>query len=150
MSSQSLRAVPLTGARGVLVRPKPGFPLPPDFTPLRLVLLPSGYNVEIHRLDTVLGRHTDADIRVPLPDVSRHHCRFLWLAGSWKVIDLKSLNGIRVNGEAVPQAILNDGDELRIGGFTFRVEVVAASVAEEPIHPLFPAEPTVEERRLAS
>jgi predicted component of type VI protein secretion system len=143
--------VPLTGARGILVRPKPGTPLPPNFAPLRLVLQPSGYSVEIHRLDTVLGRHTDADIRVPLPDVSRHHCRFLWLAGSWKVIDLKSLNGIRVNGESVGQAVLNDGDELRIGGFTFRAQLLAAGAAEdEPIHPLFPADDLREERRLAS
>jgi hypothetical protein len=149
MSSPSLRAVPLDGARGVLVRPKPGVPLPPDFVPLRLVLIPSGYSVEIRRIDTLLGRHTAADIRVPLPDVSRQHCRFLWLAGSWKVIDLKSLNGVRVNGVSVPQAVLHEGDELRIGGFTFRVEMVSAAAADEPIHPRFPTESPEEDRRLA-
>jgi len=56
-----------------------------------------------------------------LPGVSRQHCRFSWEQGGWQVIDLKSLNGIRVNGEIVLRSALHEGDELRIGGFTFRI-----------------------------
>jgi pSer/pThr/pTyr-binding forkhead associated (FHA) protein len=47
------------------------------------------------------------------------------------VIDLHSLNGVYVNGEVVLQAPLADGDLLRVGGFTFLVELAPAA-AEAP------------------
>jgi pSer/pThr/pTyr-binding forkhead associated (FHA) protein len=71
----------------------------------------------------LVGRHSEADIRLPLPDVSRRHCRLLFVEGCWQVVDLNSLNGVHVNGEAVLQAPLVEGDLLRIGGFTFAVEL---------------------------
>jgi pSer/pThr/pTyr-binding forkhead associated (FHA) protein len=70
----------------------------------------------------LVGRHSEADIRLPLPDVSRRHCRLQFVEGCWQVIDLNSLNGVYVNGEAVIQAPLTPGSLLRIGGFTFMVE----------------------------
>jgi hypothetical protein len=91
--------------------------------PLKLVLEPSGAVLEIDKPDTLIGRHSDADIRLPLPDVSRRHCRVQWSPGGWQVIDLNSLNGIQVNGEQVQQSPLADGDRLRIGGFIFTVDL---------------------------
>jgi pSer/pThr/pTyr-binding forkhead associated (FHA) protein len=100
--------------------------LPPDFVPLRLVLQPSGAPlIEVNRPDMLVGRHTEADIRLPLPDVSRRHCRLVFTEGCWQVIDLNSLNGVQVNGEQVLQAPLENGDLLRIGGFTFAVDLTA-------------------------
>lgn len=96
--------------------------LPADFVPLRLVLQPSGAVLEATRPDMVIGRHTDADIRLPLPDVSRRHCRLVFNVG-WQVIDLNSLNGIQVNGEQVLQAPLDQGDTLRVGSFTFAIDM---------------------------
>jgi pSer/pThr/pTyr-binding forkhead associated (FHA) protein len=101
--------------------------LPADFVPLRLVLQPSGAVIEVDRPDMVVGRHTEADVRLPLPDVSRRHCRLQFLEGCWQVIDLNSLNGVQVNGEQVLQAPLAHDDLLRIGGFTFAVEIGRAS-----------------------
>lgn len=101
--------------------------------PLRLVLQPSGWSIDLTKAEVVLGRHTSADVRLPLPDVSRRHCRFAFLEGIWHVFDLNSLNGIHVNGEHVRHAILHHRDELRIGGFTFRVEMsAAAKIYEAP------------------
>jgi pSer/pThr/pTyr-binding forkhead associated (FHA) protein len=97
--------------------------LPPGFVPLRLVLLPSGVTLELDLPDMVLGRHSDADLRLPMPDVSRHHCRFVWAAGSWSVVDLNSLNGVDVNGMSVQRARLAQNDLVRIGGFTFTVDL---------------------------
>lgn len=94
-----------------------------DFTPLRLVLQPAGAIIDVPRPDMVVGRHTEADIRLPLPDVSRRHCRLIHDDQGWQVIDLNSLNGVHVNGEQVLQAPLESGDLLRIGGFTFAVEL---------------------------
>jgi pSer/pThr/pTyr-binding forkhead associated (FHA) protein len=97
--------------------------LPENFTPLRLVLQPSGATVAVQRRVVVIGRHSECDIRLPLPDVSRHHCRLEFTENCWQVIDTNSLNGIFLNGERVLQACVQDGDHLRIGGFTFAVTI---------------------------
>ena len=100
------------------------FSAPP--TALKLVLEHSGMTVELRRPDMVLGRHSSADVRLPLPDVSRRHCRFAYQSNDWQVVDLQSLNGVYVNGERVEQAVLHDGDSLGIGGFHFKVEIIQA------------------------
>jgi pSer/pThr/pTyr-binding forkhead associated (FHA) protein len=96
---------------------------PAGFVPLRLVLLPSGVTLELDRPDMTLGRHSEADLRLPLPDVSRRHCRFIWAAGVWSVTDLASTNGIFVNGLSVQRSDLVEGDLVAIGGFTFKVDL---------------------------
>src|SRR5262249_7265713 len=59
--------------------------LPLDFVPLRLLLQPGGLRIELTRPDMLVGRHSDADIRLTLADVSRRHCRFTFRDGHWKV-----------------------------------------------------------------
>jgi pSer/pThr/pTyr-binding forkhead associated (FHA) protein len=98
--------------------------LPANFCPLRLVLQPGGASIDVNRPDMLVGRHTDCDIRLPLPDVSRRHCRLQFIEGGWQVIDLNSLNGTQVNGEQVLQAPLDQGDLVKIGSFTFAVDLV--------------------------
>jgi pSer/pThr/pTyr-binding forkhead associated (FHA) protein len=105
--------------------------LPADFVPLRLTLHTTGASVELTRPDMVLGRHSEADVRLPLPDVSRRHCRFFFREGSWFLQDLKSLNGTFLNDESVEEAALCDGDTLRVGGFVFSVGVCAPQPKEQ-------------------
>jgi pSer/pThr/pTyr-binding forkhead associated (FHA) protein len=93
------------------------------FIPLKLVLQPSGPVVELTRPDMIMGRHSQADVRLPLPDVSRRHCRFVFTNGAWQVFDLDSLNGVFVNGKRVAHATLCDHDSLAIGGFRFVVDL---------------------------
>jgi pSer/pThr/pTyr-binding forkhead associated (FHA) protein len=102
-------------------------PSPPAFVPLRLVLQPSGPTVELGRPDMLIGRHSDADVRLPLPDVSRRHCRFVFKEGSWEVVDLNSLNGLYVNGERVQRTVLHHRDVVGIGGFRLEVDLGEAS-----------------------
>src|SRR5579871_6536591 len=87
--------------------------MPPGFVPLRLVLWPSGVILELDMPDMTLGRHSDADLRLPMPDVSRRHCRFTWLSGTWSVADLASLNGVYVNGRAIEVSELAQNDLIR-------------------------------------
>ncbi len=94
----------------------------PQFLPLRLVLQPSGMTVVLARPDMLIGRHSEADVRLPLPDVSRRHCRFVWADGVWEVHDLKSLNGVFVNDDRVERSVIRHDDLVRIGGFTFRID----------------------------
>jgi pSer/pThr/pTyr-binding forkhead associated (FHA) protein len=96
-----------------------------EIMPLSLILLPSGMRVDLTKAETVVGRHSSADVRLPLPDVSRHHCRFVFLQGAWHVVDLDSLNGVFINNQRIKQAPLQHGDRVRIGGFVFQVEMSA-------------------------
>jgi pSer/pThr/pTyr-binding forkhead associated (FHA) protein len=70
-----------------------------------------------------VGRHSGAEVRLPLPDVSRRHCRIVHADEKWEIIDLESLNGVWVNDRSVERAVLNHGDMLRLGGFTFMVDL---------------------------
>jgi pSer/pThr/pTyr-binding forkhead associated (FHA) protein len=130
-------------------RSGPATELPPAFVPLRLVLQPGGQTVELPHPDMVLGRHTDADLRLPLPDVSRRHCRCVFRDGAWEVQDLNSLNGTYVNGERVQQAPLRKRDRLVIGGFTFEVDL-AEGPATIALPPEEAAKDGAEEHRRAS
>jgi pSer/pThr/pTyr-binding forkhead associated (FHA) protein len=95
------------------------------FVPMRLVMQPGAAIIDVDRPDVVVGRHTECDVRLPLPDVSRRHCRLQFLGGGWQVLDLGSLNGTHVNGEPVTQTALQHGDTLKVGSFTFCVEMIA-------------------------
>ena len=60
-----------------------------------------------------MGRDEEADIRVDESLVSRHHARIERRAGRYFVLDLGSTNRTRVNGAAVSERELRDGDEVR-------------------------------------
>lgn len=72
---------------------------------------------------TVIGRREDCDLRIPLGDVSRKHCRMILDGDTIKVEDLGSSNGTYRNGERVQQTELTAGDTLQIGPVVFVVQV---------------------------
>lgn len=116
---------PLVGGHSLRGPHRPFDPgaVPDGFRPLRLVLQPGGLTIELDRPDLLVGRHSEADVRLALPDVSRRHCRIQYSSGQWRVVDLSSLNGVFVNGERMHESNLYDGDELRLGSFFFHVMV---------------------------
>jgi Protein of unknown function (DUF3662)/FHA domain len=63
----------------------------------------------------VIGRGTEADIRIPDTGVSRRHADVQLAGGTVVVEDLGSTNGTLVNGRKVARQQLDDGDVLRIG-----------------------------------
>ena len=63
----------------------------------------------------VLGRGTEADIRLPDTGVSRKHADVQLAGGVVTVEDLGSTNGTLVNGRRVGRQDLADGDVVRIG-----------------------------------
>ncbi len=65
----------------------------------------------------VLGRSPDCDIVIKDFGVSRHHAKVIVDGEQCRLVDLKSKNGTHVNGVAVLEAILNDGDEVALGKF---------------------------------
>jgi hypothetical protein len=67
------------------------------------------------RAITLLGRGTDADIRVEDPGVSRKHCEIV-VGNPALVRDLGSTNGTLLNGDKISEAPLEDGAVVKIGG----------------------------------
>jgi pSer/pThr/pTyr-binding forkhead associated (FHA) protein len=96
---------------------------PAGFVPVRLTLEPGGLSVELTSADMLIGRHSEADIRLALPDISRRHCRCFFSDGHWQVRDLNSLNGVFVNGQRMHEATLYDGDRLQLGSLVFSVAI---------------------------
>ena len=72
---------------------------------------------------TVIGRREDCDLRIPLGDVSRKHCRLILEGDTIRVEDLGSSNGTYRNGERVQQAEVTPGDTLQIGPVVFVLQV---------------------------
>lgn len=70
---------------------------------------------------TRIGRGSDVDLRVEDAGVSRAHAEVL-LGREVLLRDLGSTNGTYVNGVQVGEAVLHDGDVVRLGGtaLTFR------------------------------
>jgi pSer/pThr/pTyr-binding forkhead associated (FHA) protein len=66
---------------------------------------------------TSVGRHPRSDVFLDEVTVSRHHAELRWTNSGLRVVDLGSLNGTYVNGEAVESAVLVHGDELQCGKF---------------------------------
>lgn len=96
------------------------------FAPLRLRMLHDHVCVEIDQPIAVLGRHSDVDVRLQHPEISRRHCRFAFIEGGWTVRDLDSLNGVFVNTTKIREAPLQAGDALRLGTVDFLVEAAPA------------------------
>jgi hypothetical protein len=88
-----------------------------------------------HPLDPpgiVIGRGTEADLRINDPGVSRRHAEIRVHASesagtNVSVVDLGSTNGMLVNGSKVQQATLDDGGTIKIGNTTMTVRYLPAS-----------------------
>jgi pSer/pThr/pTyr-binding forkhead associated (FHA) protein len=66
------------------------------------------------------GRTDENDISIDHQSVSRQHCKFVLDGGQWKVVDNKSANGVRVNGEDYAVSNIKPGDTLELGHLKFR------------------------------
>jgi pSer/pThr/pTyr-binding forkhead associated (FHA) protein len=75
------------------------------------------------RTITVVGRREDCDLRIPLAEVSRKHCRLINENDALRIEDLGSSNGTFVNGERAQEATLNAGDTVAVGPVTFVVQI---------------------------
>jgi hypothetical protein len=65
---------------------------------------------------TIIGRSLDCNLTIEDPLVSREHARIVIDDDGARIEDMKSRNGVRVNGSAIRETIvLHDGDRVRIG-----------------------------------
>ena len=94
---------------------------PPDGAPARpgeLVLEVNGMRHPLSPPGLVIGRGTEADLRINDPGISRRHAEIRVgqsSDGTIDIVDLGSTNGITVNGHKVRHAVLQEGTRIEIG-----------------------------------
>ena len=69
-----------------------------------------------------IGRDSGCELMLDNLGVSRRHAQLREVEGRFIVEDLKSTNGVFVNGRRVTSAEINPGDEIRIGKFSLTLE----------------------------
>lgn len=93
----------------------------------------------LHKDMTVIGRREDCDLRIPLGEISRKHCRLIKNGESLRVEDLGSSNGTYHNGQRVQEAVIQPGDTIQVGSIAFVVQIDGAP-ADEEMHPVLTGE----------
>jgi len=89
-----------------------------------------------------IGRALDCDIVLDVNSpASRHHAQVYLLSGHWRVRDLNSANGTKLNGKTVDDGALRDGDEILIGDTTLRFESTANAAPESASPAVAPGTP---------
>jgi pSer/pThr/pTyr-binding forkhead associated (FHA) protein len=96
---------------------------------------------------TVIGRREDCDLRIPLGDISRKHCRLIRDGESMRLEDLGSSNGTFHNGQRVQEATLTPGDSVQVGPVVFVLQVDGVP-ADDELAPVIAA-PVTEEGQAA-
>jgi pSer/pThr/pTyr-binding forkhead associated (FHA) protein len=62
-----------------------------------------------------IGRDHDCEVRIQDVHVSRRHVLVSFDEGHWRVTDLKSANGVFVNGQRVETVVIEDGVAMTLG-----------------------------------
>lgn len=70
--------------------------------------------VAIEKCPFKIGRAESTDLRIDSVQVSREHAEIFDRGGVWFLRDLGSTNGTQVNGKPVTEAMLADGDILKV------------------------------------
>jgi Protein of unknown function (DUF3662)/FHA domain len=97
----------------------------PAATPAPVILEVNGQRHPLQPPGVVIGRGTEADLRINDPGVSRRHVEIRVDVSGGQVtvsaIDLGSTNGTSMDGRRVQQALLHDGSTIVIGNTTMVV-----------------------------
>ncbi|MEU1467061.1 DUF3662 and FHA domain-containing protein [Streptomyces sp. NPDC005761] len=119
-SAPPMPAAPPPGRHGGGAGPDrrpPATPSPLPNAQVRRWIEINGTRHQISRPTLVMGRSTEADVRIDDPGVSRRHCEIRTGTPS-TIQDLGSTNGIVVDGQHTTRATLRDGSRIVVGSTT--------------------------------
>ena len=85
-------------------------------------LIISGVPYELMDKAITIGRVPDNTIVIDDPSISTHHARLLLEHDTYRLADLDSTNGTRVNGKPVTETVLRFDDRIRFGAAAARYE----------------------------
>jgi hypothetical protein len=86
------------------------------------LVLPDGRRIPLGEQPLVIGRNADCGVVVADARASRKHAEIRAQGNGFVVHDLDSMNGTLVNGTAIREHPLADGDEVRLGNTVLRFE----------------------------
>jgi hypothetical protein len=92
---------------------------------------PTTQRIELTGAPVAVGRLAGCELVIDLEGVSRRHCVIESVDAAWRVRDLGSRNGTRVNGSKVDSSVLRNGDVVQVG----RAELRFVSPEEAVMRP---------------
>ena len=102
-------------------------------TPFAELHVHGGERVPVELPGAVIGRASDADVRVDDPGASRRHAeiRIVWDGDRYDfwLVDLHSTNGTVVDGRRTPEAKLVNGSRITIGATTLLLRIDESRLA---------------------
>jgi len=87
-----------------------------------LVPLGGGDPIPLLKKTLLIGRRESCDIVLRFSNVSAHHCQLTVTGGYWYVLDLKSRNGVKINGNRVKEKRIDPGDLLSIAKHKYEIK----------------------------
>jgi type II secretory ATPase GspE/PulE/Tfp pilus assembly ATPase PilB-like protein len=91
---------------------------------------------EIGNEPVTIGRHRDNAVMIEDDHASRFHCVVEPVKGGFRVRDLDSKNGTRLNDDKITQAPLSAGDVIRIGALAIHFVSDSAAAVTDAANPL--------------
>jgi pSer/pThr/pTyr-binding forkhead associated (FHA) protein len=86
------------------------------------LVLADGRRIALGDTTAVIGRMPECTVALSDAQVSRRHAEIRREDAGFCVVDLNSMNGTQVNGVAIREHVLADGDVITIGATSIRYE----------------------------
>jgi pSer/pThr/pTyr-binding forkhead associated (FHA) protein len=96
----------------------------------RLIPVGGGADFPLRRSFVVVGRATSCDICLPFRTVSSRHCELRLEDGHWRIVDIGSQNGIRIDGHRCRQGWVFPETFISIADQRFQIDYVP--IGERP------------------
>jgi len=93
-----------------------------------LVPLGGGDPIPLLKKSLLVGRRESCDVVLRFSNVSAHHCQLAVKGGYWYVRDLKSRNGVKVNGSRVLEKRVNPNDVISIAKHKYELKYAPAQL----------------------
>ncbi len=87
-----------------------------------LVPLGGGDSIPLMKQKLLVGRRPACDICLPFPSISSQHCELNMESGYWRIQDLGSSNGLKVNGVRQESKYLLPGDEITLAKHSYEIQ----------------------------
>ncbi len=93
-------------------------------------LLPQGGGdpIPLLKKQLLIGRRESCDIVLRFANVSAHHCQLFINGGYWYIRDMKSRNGVKVNGIKVQEKRIDPGDSLAVAKHKYELNYSPADL----------------------
>jgi hypothetical protein len=86
-----------------------------------LIPLGGGDPIPLLKKQLLIGRRESCDIVLRFANVSAHHCQLYVNGGYWYVRDMKSRNGVKVNGIGVQEKRVDSGDIVSVAKHKYKL-----------------------------